>query len=725
MTHAVSHRQSIFEPGGNCTATTTASHAAVLVDCANYYLALHEAIRKARHSIFVLGWDIDGRIKLVRDGKNDYPRFRDLIRWKAKENPDIRIFLNRWDYSLFMAQDREAFGSWRWRRSPGNVHYCLDGAVPLGASHHQKIIVIDDEVAFCGGMDIALNRWDKREHMPNNHKRIDPGAIDSQLHVFQPYHDIQMLVAGPVVEVLAHIVRGRWALACGADSIPLRVVERTGGLPRCWPESFDPQFHGVRMAVSQTLPQWEDIPRTEEVYRLYLDLIARAERFIYIENQFLSHEGFAHALARRMQQVPELRALLVSNYDPNGIMERKALWATRVKFRDILCEAGVEERVTLAHPISKVGESEGHVRIHSKLMIVDDRYLRIGSSNINNRSMYLDTECDLVIEAEDDGTRAGIRAVRDDLIREHTGEELKNIARIIENGQPPERFLNFLSHSRQHLRKIDDERYRYDRFVPLAIRVADPSKPLIPVGISMALSKTHIFRILFAVLAVAGAALMWKYTPLAQYATPEQVVPLLEQVRNTPWAVPAAMAVYTFGTLLFFPHMAMTATIVLVFTPLQAFSIAMTGSLLSGAIGWYIGRRLGLRSARALVGNSAEKISAYAKKGGLAGITLLRLLPVAPYTVVNLALGMLEVPFWIFSAGTFLGTLPGTAIASYLGHSALEVWQNPSEHNIGLLAAGVAAWLAIVAGSHLAGRWWRKRHGVAHHNAGHKSEAQA
>lgn len=714
MTHAqdMTSFSTIFRPGYNCRAVTRADYAAPLIDCANYYQALHESIRKARHSIFVLGWDIDGRIKLLRDGKCDNTRFFDLICWKALQNPQLQVFLNRWDYSLFMARDREAFGSWRWRKNtPANVHYCLDGTVPMGSCHHQKIIVIDDEVAFCGGMDIALNRWDRREHMPSNHKRIDPGPIDSQLHLFAPYHDAQIVVAGPVVQQLASIVRERWFRATEGESIPLRPQPADGILPVTWPEGAKPVFRHVRMAVSETLPPWGGKERIDHIETLYIDMINRAERFIYMENQFFSHEGIAYALNQRLCERPQLRVLLVSCFDPRGAMERKSMWNGRVSFRDIIEANGVKDRVTLASAISRANGMEKPVRIHSKLMIVDDNYLRIGSSNINNRSMYMDTECDLVIEAQDTATREQICSLRDDLIREHTGQEIAAIERIIDSGKMPSEFLNYLTHSRQHLRKINDEQYRYERFSAFAKRVADPCNPLIPVGVSMILSKVHVIRLLLVIIAVAAFGLAWQYTPLAAYATPERVIPLLEEVRHTPWAVPAAMAIYTIGTLLFFPHMVMTATIVVVFLPVQAFSIAMIGSLLSGAMGFFIGHKLGLRSMRALVGNAAEKISGYAKKGGLMGITLLRLLPVAPYTAVNLALGMLEVPFWIFMVGTFLGTLPGTTIAAFLGHSALEVWQNPSRENVTLLAAGLAVWIAIVVLSHLAGRWWRKRYG--------------
>ncbi|MCH2546493.1 MAG: VTT domain-containing protein [Alphaproteobacteria bacterium] len=720
MTHA-NNNDTLFHLGENCEFISTADHAAVLIDCANYYNALYESICNAKHSIFVLGWDIDGRIKLCRDGNKKNPRFFDLIQWKAKENPDLQVFLNRWDYSIFMAKDREAFGSWRWRnKSASNVHYCLDGATPLGASHHQKIIVIDDEVAYCGGMDIALDRWDQRDHMPCNHKRIDPGAIDSQLHKFEPYHDTQMVMSGPVVEVFSKIARDRWKLGTGEETITMRQRPQTTDVPPAWPQSTKSQFTHVDLAISRTLPQWGAVEKTHHIKSLYIDMINKAENFIYMENQFLSQDDIAQALNDRLLEKPKLQVLLVSCYDPQGAMQRKSLWQGRVRFRDLVEANGVADRVTMASVITRFDQVEKPVRIHSKLTVVDDTYLRVGSSNINNRSMYMDTECDVVIEAKDAATRTQIAAIRNDLIREHTGQEIKDIQQIIDSQEKPEAFLKYLSHSCQHLRKINDEQYRYERFAGLANFLADPKKPLIPVGISMFLSKIHTMRVLMVVIAIALMALIWKFTPLAEYATPETIVPILEEVRNTPWSVPLAMAIYTIATLLFFPHMAMTATIVLVFSPLQAFSIAMTGSLVSGAIGFWIGRKLGMRSMRALLGNVAEKVSVYAKKGGLGGITLLRLLPVAPYTAVNLALGMLEISFWVFMGGTFLGTLPGTVIAAYLGESVLDAWKNPNSENLMLLAGGLAAWISVVVGAHLAGKWWNKNHKPA--TMGHSSQ---
>ena len=518
-------------------------------------------------------------------------------------------------------------------------------------------------------------------------------------------------MAGEVVDVLATIVRERWHRATGSDPVPIHHRGRGDSMPASWPQSIKPDFSDVRTGVAVTEPQWRGNAAVRHSERLYQDMIASAEHFIYIENQYCTRKSIAEALSRRLRERPELRILIVSSRSSHGMMERKAMWHGRVLFRDILESGGVGERVALAYPVSRLNGDERPVQIHSKVMIVDDRYLRVGSANLNNRSMELDTECDLVIEGQTPHIRNRIAVIRDDLIREHTGREVSDIEGLIQGGAPPERFLDDVSHSRQHLCRIDDEQYRREFLAALAIRIADPRKSLLPEKIFVTFLK--LWRPSLSILVIALLALSWKITPLSQYATPEKVIPLLEQIRNTPWAIPAAMGVYTVATLAFFPHMAMTAAIVVVFAPVQAFSIAMIGSLVSGAIGFFAGWKLGLRSMRFLVGETAQKISGYAKQGGLLGITLLRLLPIAPYTAVNLALGMLEIRFVHFVVGTFLGTLPGTLIASFLGYSALELWRDPKPDNFLAIGIGLIGWIAIVVASHLTARWWRKRKGVA------------
>ena len=140
-----------------------------LIDCANYYKALHSAIVNAKHSIFIVGWDIDSRIRLLRGDEEQASEapsvISDLLTWKAENNPNIKIYLLRWDSSLAFFAQREMWAKEVWEeKTPDNVHTELDDTIPMGGSQHQKIVVIDDEVVFSGGMDVSTNRWDTRDH---------------------------------------------------------------------------------------------------------------------------------------------------------------------------------------------------------------------------------------------------------------------------------------------------------------------------------------------------------------------------------------------------------------------------------------------------------------------------------------------------------------------------------------------------------------------------------
>ena len=96
---------------------------------------------------------------------------------------DLVVYLNKWNYSIFFMHEREPFPGLKWHlMTPSNVHFCSDYSVPFTACHHQKLIVVDDEIAFCGGMDIALGRWDKRQHRLEVRERVDPGGVLAPLN---------------------------------------------------------------------------------------------------------------------------------------------------------------------------------------------------------------------------------------------------------------------------------------------------------------------------------------------------------------------------------------------------------------------------------------------------------------------------------------------------------------------------------------------------------------
>jgi phospholipase D1/2 len=712
----------IFQINKNCWKIGEGSQVSILVDSSNYYGALYEAICKAKHSLFILGWDIDSRIELMRGqeiAKADEPAdFFHLICKAARENPSLQIYLNRWNYSLFFASQREPFWVRKWTHcNLSNIHVCLDGVIPMAACHHQKVVVIDDEIAFWGGMDVALGRWDWRQHHINNSYREDPSGLpDPEKKIsYGPYHDIQAIVSGPVVRAFSELVRERWTKASAIEPAPifLRAVER---LPQTWPESFPPQFKNIPMVLARTIPPILGEEPVSEVLSSFIDEIAQAENFIYIENQYLACERIAKALNRQLLAKPSLRILAVSCDKPQGIMERKAMWGGRVIFHDILKKGGVSERILLAYPVSKEHGNEESIHIHSKIMIIDDQFLRLGSSNIANRSMGMDTELDVTIIGTDVESRQKIEAIRNDLIREHCGREIDDIQSIISNAHPVSTFIEDRKTSRQHLRRLDDERYRNEKFVPLARFFGDPIKPFIPMGITHILHRNKeshfvisVWTIIIFLLFLGITGLVLEFSSLSHYISADGIAKIFENLSSSPLSLLYATGLYTTGSVIFFPLTAMTGAAVAVFGPLKGIAISFSGALFGGIIGFFVGRLIGIGRLERVFGRKTPIIMQKIKGAGLSGVTLMRLLPIAPYPLVNMVFGVSGVSLINFIAGTIMGLIPGKLALAIAGDGLSKIFDHPDMEHLGYLGFGLLIWLVLMIGTQKLARYRQKK----------------
>src|SRR6186997_3108195 len=165
-----------FHPGRNVWRVAQANRAAMLVDAGAFFAAVRAALLQAQRSVFIVGWDLDSRTRLVgEDGAapDGWPEtLRELLTRLVGERRDLTVHLLAWDYAVLYALEREPFPSLKlgWN-TPARVRFQLDNALPLGASHHQKIIVIDDALAFSGGLDLTIRRWDTSRHELDNPRR--------------------------------------------------------------------------------------------------------------------------------------------------------------------------------------------------------------------------------------------------------------------------------------------------------------------------------------------------------------------------------------------------------------------------------------------------------------------------------------------------------------------------------------------------------------------------
>lgn len=218
---------------------------------------------------------------------------------------------------------------------------------------------------------------------------------------------------------------------------------------------------------------------------------------------------------------------------------------------------------------------------------------------------------------------------------------------------------------------------------------------------------------LFAVgvlILLAAVAVVWSFSPLADHATPEKLAEFIGTWRNNPWAPLVMIGVFIASGLVFFPLVILMIATAMTFGPLQGIFISLSGALCSGALSYAIGYALGKKRFRNAMGPLAERIRRYAKDTGIAGMTVIHFLPIAPFSVVNMGIGALHVPFAIFMGGIFLALLPGAVIRSFLGDAIVQLWQEPDAQNVLYIGSGLAAWLVVVIVTHKLTRRWQKKH---------------
>jgi phospholipase D1/2 len=710
----------VFEPGRNCWRSSEAEFAALLIDCDNFDRAVHNAICKARHSIFIVGWDIDSRIRLLRgeeERKSHWPSvISDLIARKARDNPELDVYLLRWDSSLSFFTKRELLLKEVWdQKTPGNVHTWLDGSIPMGGCQHQKVIVVDDEIAFSGGMDIAVQRWDTREHPVVELEREDENGI------YSPLHDVQCVIAGPVVEGFAELVRWRWDRVADVRSQPMRKVERRhlDAPPSVWPDSATPVFRKISCAIARTIPFMDDVTPVQEVRQMFLDLIASAEDFIYLENQFATRQEIAEVLNARLKACKRLRVLIISTYRPKSTFECEAYWASRIDFKSIL-EDGVEKsRVQMLY--SSAYDEEGnfaHKRIHSKVTVIDDKYLVVGSSNLSNRSMSLDTECDLIFAAADDAQHKQIMQVRNDLIGEHSGRRPEQVAEILAGKNGLTKLLKPAGKYAYRLKEVEDELFTDKSLQLLMQPFSDPEEPMVPPlpGLSgkrfflgnpsrkLVMAATVLGLVLFT---LGIAYLANHYIP--GFST-ENVRGFLEESRGTWWGLPAVLLVYVIAGIIFFPVTVLSLAVAAVFGPVWGPIYGMCGALLSAALLFGVGHVLGSRGLRKLGGAKVRTIDEKFRRSGIIGVAAVRLLPIAPYSLVNLVAGISSITLLQFMAGTFIGMFPTMIAKGLVGDSLAQVFVDPNPLSVAYLVGGILLWVGIAVFSQkLVNRYQRQR----------------
>lgn len=398
----------------NAWRTDPAEQLGFIVDGADYYLALKDVLPRAEKNVWIIGWDFDPDIRL--DPKNSEETLGAFLLSLVEARPDLEIRILVWAMGpIYSGKSLKLFSQSGWS-SHDRIHLRFDSRHPLRGSHHQKIVVIDDRLAFVGGIDLTARRWDDQSHAASNPLRVSPDGTP-----YDPVHDLQAAATGDVARGLGDLARRRWARATGEKHSRVLVDGRI------WPANVEPALAGCQVALSLTEPGRGRRKSKRQAMRLTLDALLSAKRHIYMETQYLAFFGIADCLTRRLAEPDGPEVVIILTRASHGFLEKMIMGGNRDRLIRRLKRADRYGRLKVMYPVVPKDEGfEQDVLIHSKLLVIDDRFVRIGSSNLNNRSEGLDTEADIGIEAVGESCAQSVAGLRNKLLAEHldTSEEL-------------------------------------------------------------------------------------------------------------------------------------------------------------------------------------------------------------------------------------------------------------------------------------------------------------
>ncbi|HVO91271.1 MAG TPA: VTT domain-containing protein [Terriglobales bacterium] len=694
----------ILRESDNCWKIVPATRLKFLIDGAAYFAALADALEQARESIMIVGWDFDSRIHLKPTPSEDLGTILNSL---AARRPDLHIHILVWDFAMIFALERETwpFFAPSWRRHP-RVHFHMDGNHPVGASHHSKIVVIDDALAFVGGLDLARGRWDTPEH-----RGRDPRRTDLNGAFLPPHHDVQMCVAGDVAVALGQLARERWRRATG--KFPR--ARRPTGCHR-WPKSLSPDLSNIGIAIARTEPKQGARSALHEIEKLFQAAIASAQHWIYIENQYVTSAVIGDALAKRLSEPEGPEVIIVTSQASRGWLESATMDVLRARLVKRLCAADHHRRMRIYRPV--VGEElDGVMSVHAKLLIVDNRLVRVGSANLSNRSMGFDTECDLAFESH--GQEVIERAIadfRNALVAEHLGAGREQVAGLLEETNSLVETIHTLQKTHERtLALVDCEVPAWlDQMIPESA-IVDPESPVAPEKLvdEFVLSEENgsasraLLRGLIIVVTLGALAAAWRWTALGSLVDLDTIATSAASLRDAGTAPLWVIGAFLLAGITSFPVTVLILAIAYTFDAWLAITSSLLGCIASAILLYAIGHRLGRKTVVQFAGRRLNRINRLIAKHGVLAVAAVRMLPVAPYSLVNLAAGAVQVPFPDFVFGTLLGMAPGVVGITVLESQLEQTIERPSVATIAIL---VGTLLFLLLGVFAFRRWFSSRH---------------
>lgn len=685
-----------LEIGRNCSSIAHANSFGVLVDGEEFFTALRSAFIQAKRRICILAWEFHSQLELVREPVDDaYPtQLGELLNALLDERPELDVYILVWDYSLIYLGEREwkVFSDWLNAPHP-RLRFVSDKSAPNGASHHQKIVTIDDYLSFCGGFDVSISRWDSCQHLARDERRVNP---DGQQH--DPFHDLHTAMDGAAAQALGQVFAERWKNATG-DSLPHLAAASS---PTPYFDFLPKQFSDIDVAISRIQASPSQSPT--QVEQLHLDLFAAARKTIYIENQYFSSKSLCESLAKRLREEDGPEVAIILPLATSGWLVESTVGLLRDRLLELLKEADLHERLRIYAPIAKdESVEEVGIYVHAKLVIIDDRILKIGSSNLSNRSMRVDSECDITVEFLE--AHDNIRTLRQRLLGQHhgiTGEEWAD--RESKADSPNGALDSIQANSGKHYLKPISYGCDSDLKRKLAdTQLLDPDDPIDPEFLiqknTSEAERPYVWkRMVTALSTLAAAALLGGgiYWLWGKYFGQEDALAFGQAVAESPWSPLIAVAIFAIGGSSGIPLNFMLVTTTLVLGSRFAITYGVTGALLSSAIGFYVGDCFGKPLIRKFGSKRVDAVSRKLGERSFRSVAFIRLIPVAPFFIVNMVAGASHLKFKEYAIGTVLGMTPGMCAVVLLANRVEAAARQPGWQSFATLALVVGLLVLVV-----------------------------
>lgn len=708
-----------FAPEKHYTHRNLAEILAFFPDSASYYTALHDVFSRARHRILIVGWAFDDCIRLMRSDdpdSSDSGTLGESLTRIAESRPHVQVQICVWHAPPVFSGDHHISATFRKAaaRLP-NLTVSFVSPASHFNSRHEKYVIVDDVLAFVGGIDLTHERWDTERHMATHEGRVNP-----QGEHYTPYHDMQVALSGPVVHDLYTIaandldLEGDWSPADHA----------------LWPEAVPADAHNtpIMLALTRSDPDPEQ-NSTQQIKAVYHAMINSASEFIYIENQYFSSDSVTQALSQQLQREDGPEVVIVLPRELPDTLGRLTMGVNASMHLSQLLESDVHGRLGIFNLVAP-DDPNVDVKVHSKLMLVDGRCLTIGSANINQRSFNFDVELNMVLDAQESDSPTCVQELEDRMLAQRTGLSVEDWHQAVEqNANSKSAAMRARAQTWSGLQEGQDfltpgavPREVMDYFdmdhAPPAEAVLHKMSKSTALEVSLRAKKV-ILAAAIAVGVIGLVFLLSRFDIRSALSFEMSFDQVMRGVDGLSERNPVVAGLLSIGVFWLAISLFVTITVPIVFFsavhgPWWGIFYSSLGVLSGGALYYVLGlllhdsKRLGKIEVVRRAKVQLEKVKPY----GTWAVAISRMVPTGPFLVVNFVTGAVGFTLGQFVVGSLIGLLPGIVALSLFGEAIRNVFTDPSIVSVSWFVVLVAAYFLIVNGAlHLIKRLagWNKK----------------